>query len=317
MDSRLRGNDKRDPKEYSEFSFLMSAYPKLSFNQQQNLPKLIQASPLPRMFEDSTHQLWKCDTVDGEFMLKVCDSNAVANSTFWQGMSLLFDVQLPEQLGDFKPVYDIVNQNSPLTIPDYTASDSENRNKKQQAFILTKMMQGNMVEPKDVNDEMVKTLAKHISQLHTQQQTIWGKAAQPEFVLNDWSERLQNTLTVLAKKQTIPEELLVEALAEAKAITPDYVVPIMLDLRWDQFLQENKNLITLVDLDAIVFAPRELELVLLEYLLTPEQIMVFASEYPHHIDLSQVRKPYRLLLFLMNVLGETRVHTWMSAPTRF
>ncbi|MFW5451904.1 MAG: hypothetical protein ACKE9I_09910 [Methylophagaceae bacterium] len=290
----------------------MVKYPLLSLAQQQHLPELLQASPLPKMFDDSTHQLWKCDTVEGEFMLKVCDGNAVASSTFWQGMSLLFDVQLPTQLGGFKHVYDLVSQNSPLTIPDYIASDSDNRNKQQRAFILSKMIPGSMVEPEDINDEMVKTLAKHLSQLHAQKETVWGRATAPKFAINDWSDRLQNTLKVLAEKQAIPEELLAEALAEAKTITPDYVVPIMPDLRWDQFLKEDGKLTTLVDLDAIVFAPKELELVLLEYLLTPEQAKVFISEYPHNIDLSQVRKAYRLLLFLMNVLGDQNPVVWMN-----
>lgn len=295
----------------------MTKYPPLSLAQQQSLPELIQANPLPKMFDDSTHQLWQCGTVEGEFMLKVCDSNVVAKSTFWQGMSLLFDVKLPAQLGGFNSVYDLVSQHSPLTIPDYIASNSENSNKKQAAFILTKMLAGSMVEPDDVDDEMVKALAKHISQMHAQQQTIWGRATQPELALDDWPVRLQNTLITLAEQQNIAEQLLAEALSQSQTIKPGFAVPIMLDLRWDQFLQEQGKLSALVDLDAIVFAPRELELVLLEYILTPEQATIFKSEYPYSIDLSQVRQPYRLLLFLMNVLGEKDVGIWMQRECRF
>jgi hypothetical protein len=267
------------------------------------------------MFDDSTHQLWHCDTVEGEFMLKVCDGNAVAKSIFWKGMSLLFDVQLPAQLGEFKHVYDLVSQNSPLTIPDYIASDSEDRNKQQRAFILTRIMPGSMVEPEGVDDTMVIALAKHLSQLHAQKEITWGRVAEPKLALNDWSVRLQSTLTTLAEQQNIPEELLEEALAQAKESTPDYAVPIMPDLRWDQFLQEDGKLSTLVDLDAIVFAPRELELVLLEYLFTPAQAKVFVLEYQHRIDLLHVRIVYRLLLFMMNVLGEKDLERWMMSPT--
>ncbi|PHS24520.1 MAG: hypothetical protein COA83_07925 [Methylophaga sp.] len=293
------------------------SYPYLSATQQQNLPELIQLTPLPKMFDDSTHQLWRCDTVEGEFMLKVCDGNAVANSTFWQGMSLLFDVQLPAQLGEFKGVYDLISQHSPLMIPDHIASDSENSNKQQRAFILTKMLSGSMVEPHDVDDEMMKALAKHISQMHAQQQTTWGRVTQPELALDDWPIRLQNTLITLAVQQDIPGNLLAEALSQAKTIKADFAVPIMLDLRWDQFLQENGKLSALVDLDAIVYAPRELELVLLEYILTPKQAIIFKSEYPYSIDLSQVRQPYRLLLFLMNVLGKKDVGCWMQREYGF
>jgi hypothetical protein len=94
----------------------------------------------------------------------------------------------------------------------------------------------------------------------------------------------------------------------------------MPDLRWDQFLENDGKLSALVDLDAFVFAPRELDFILLEYLLNQQQARVFAQQYQqsHSLpDLSVVRKPYRLLLFLMNVLGEEDIDTWMQAAARF
>jgi hypothetical protein len=92
----------------------------------------------------------------------------------------------------------------------------------------------------------------------------------------------------------------------------------MPDLRWDQFLQQNKQLTALVDLDAFVYGPKELELVLLEYLLNSEQAELFKEHYQRHSelpDLNFVRAPYRLLLFLMNVLGETDLSNWLGEGT--
>lgn len=299
----------------------MVKYPLLSLTQQAGLPELEAVHVLPAQYEDSTHQLWRCKSVDGPLMLKICNGHNIRQSSFWQGMSLLFDVQLPAQLGSFKAVYEIVNENSPLTIPDYIASDSDNRNKKQRAYILTKLMQGSMVSHQNVDDGMVSMLAKHISQLHQARQTAWGKLIQPVFTLNTWAERLQHTIKILAEDKRVPDRLLGEALAQAAEINPDYAVPIMPDLRWDQFLQNNGHLTTLVDLDAFVIAPREFELVLLEYLFTPAQAKVFIAEYQSHfpdaIELSQVRKSYRLLLFLMNILGERDIDAWMAAEKRF
>lgn len=243
-------------------------------------------------------------------MLKVCDSNVITHSPFWQGMSILFDVKLPAQLGDFKRVYDVMSQHGSLIIPDYIASDSENNNTQHPAFILTKMISGNMVEPEEVNDAMVKALAQHLSQLHGDRKTQWGRATQPSFTLDTWSARLQHTITILAQQHTIPEIALEEALIQAQSISPDNAVVIMPDLRWDQFLKKEGKLNTLVDLDAIVYAPKELELVLLEYILTPAQARIFSAEYTYSIDLENVRKPYRLLLFLMNVLGEQDYGVW-------
>ena len=289
----------------------MRMYPKLSFSQQQNLPKLIKATPLPALFEDSTHQLWRCDTADGEMMLKVCNADNVQASSFWQGMALLFDVDLPAQLGEFKTVYDKLSKLSPLIIPDYIASDS--------AFILTRLVSGAMLDTGNINNEMVVKLAQHISALHQCQQASWGSLTNTNLLAEHWSTRLVNTVSQLAKNQSIPEQLLAKAIEQSSNITVENFVPIMPDLRWDQFLQDDGKLSALVDLDAFVFAPRELELVLLEYLLDQQQADLFISHYQqmHTMpDLSKVRTAYRLLLFMMNVLGEQDIDVWMQAPAR-
>lgn len=66
-------------------------YPHLSPHQQQQLPRLIQLNTLPQMYQDSTHQLWDCDTEQG--------------AMFWCGMKSLFGVDLTRQLGEFQVVY--------------------------------------------------------------------------------------------------------------------------------------------------------------------------------------------------------------------
>ncbi|HSI27937.1 MAG TPA: hypothetical protein VK953_01550, partial [Methylophilus sp.] len=75
------------------------------------------------------------------------------------------------------------------------------------------------------------------------------------------------------------------------------------------------NDLALIDLDAFVIAPRALDLVLLEYVLTPAQLAVFKQHYtqthtwPEHTADTHC---YQLLLFLMNVLGETDLAKWMQ-----
>jgi aminoglycoside phosphotransferase (APT) family kinase protein len=92
----------------------------------------------------------------------------------------------------------------------------------------------------------------------------------------------------------------------------------MMDLRWDQMLHQQGQLSAIVDMDAYVIGPPELELILLEYQLSPEQAERFKAIYldvADMPDLSAVRHTYRLLLFLMNSLGETDIQKWMSAPS--
>ncbi len=296
----------------------MAIYPKLTAEQQKKLPTLIKATPVPALFEDSTHQLWQCDTVEGELMLKVCNVDNVQTSSFWQAMTLLFNVDLPQQLGDFCPVYQQLSELSPLVIPNYIAAGSYEGD--ESAFILNKVVAGTMVTTDVVDDDMVVKLAQHISPLHQQQQASWGTLLDANFPARNWSQQLQTTLNTLAENQAIPSPLLAEALSQAALISVDYFVPIMPDLRWDQFLCDEGRLSALVDLDAFVYAPRELELVLLEYILDWQQAALFIAHYQqtHSLpDLSKVRTAYRLLLFMMNVLGEQDIEVWMQSPKRF
>ena len=298
-----------------------SIYPHLSATQQQDLPVLIQASALPVMYDDSTHQLWHCDTIDGQMMLKLCDSHSVQSSSFWQGMTHLFEVELIRHLGQIDAVYKTVTELSPLQIPEYIASGSSEQNERFSAFLLARIVPGIMVEKALVDDIMIITLAEHISRLHQCHQVTWGPIHSSKSTAKQWPQRLQKTLKLLAEKQQLASiEMVSEAIALATDCTSDTFVPVMPDLRWDQFLQQNGSLSALVDLDAFVYGPRELELVLLEYLLNDHQARIFADHYQQvHLlpDLSRVRKSYRLLLFMMNVLGEKDVDAWMQAPTRF
>jgi len=292
------------------------SYPELSAEQQSDLPELLKpASRLPAMFEDSTHELWLCKTVDGPKILKVCNHKSLKNSSFWQGMNGLFNLQFPESLGYMDVAYTLLSKHSPLAIPEPTAYQAS-------VFVLSDFIQGQDVEASFVTAVMVEQLAEHLAALHHVKQKNWGALHQAKFSSQDWSTRLAQTLTGLIKlhPNELPSELVAKALKQALNSQIDDFVPAMIDLRWDQFLHQQGEISAVVDLDAFVFAPRALEFVMLEYLLNDSQAEIFKARYlkDHTMpDLSGVRIAYRLLLFLMNVLGEEDIDVWMASPTRF
>ena len=294
-------------------------YSDLSLQQEKMLPELIKATPLPGRFTDSTHKIWDCETVSGPLMLKVCNSKSVSQSVFWQAMSQLFSVNLPQQLGKFEYVYKALSTLSPLTIPAFYAASSATEN--ENAFIAVSKLPGEALLADAVTEDTVIVLSEHISSLHKQEHTNWGPLIQPEFEPPEWPKRFHASLLNMARARgDIPDAILAEALSLVKNCAAEVFVPMMPDLRWDQFLHQHTKLSALVDLDAFVCAPKELELVLLEYLLDDQQAQIFSRHYQqeHQLpDLLSIRKPYRLLLFLMNVLGEKNLETWMQAPTRF
>lgn len=270
---------------------------------------------MPAQFSDSSHKLWFCETVDGPMVLKLCDQQTIQQSTFWRGMNSLFDISFPASLGNIAEVYQYISNVSPLAIPAFIASQKA-------IFILAKWLPGNDVQTSRITSVTVTSLAKHLGLLHQQQHSHWGCLQQPRFSATEWSLRVKNTVLLLAQQSAfaVDKTLLQKALAQAEHLNESSFVPIMPDLRWDQFLMDQDKLSALVDLDAIVYGPSTLEFVLLEYLLDQTQAESFADEYQCYQlipDLSEVRLVYRLLLFLMNVLGETQLDIWLNYPKRF
>lgn len=265
-------------------------------------------------FADSSHQLWLCDSAMGPLVLKVADKPVIRCSAFWQGINRLFALNFPASLADSVSVQQFLSRHSPLEIPECLSAAN--------GFIVCRQLAGKTLQATAVNTGIIRQLARHIAALHLQTADHWGAIQKPKFSADLWPSRLRQTLSYLAANNdiAIPPVLLGKALKQAADIQPKTFVPVMPDLRWDQFLTEHDKLTALIDLDAFVWAPRELELVLLELLFDKPQAVLFTAEYQKHHDLpdlSMVRTTYRVLLFLMNVLGETDCQKWLAKPAYF
>jgi hypothetical protein len=289
----------------------MLTYPQLTSAEQANLPKLL-AKPIamPSKFDDSTHHIWHCQTADGEMVLKVCNQLAIKQSTFWLGLNHLFNADFPNNLAYIERMHHLLVQKVALPIPQYVASASDR-------FVLTRFLAGHDLKTNQINKAQVVALANHIALLHQYTYKQWGSLHAPMFATQDWGNRLHTTLCYLVTQRglSMTESLIEKILSEAKDIQENIFVAMMLDLRWDQLRSLENGELALIDLDAFVIAPNNLDLVLLQYLLTPKQWLLFKAQYCQvHTwpDYTQQKPCYQLLLFLMNVLGETNLTRWMG-----
>jgi hypothetical protein len=283
-----------------------------------DLPELHSAEAVPAMFEDSTHQIWRCDTADGSMMLKICQHKNLAHSVCWQVIEQLFGYYLPDELGSIDAVQQQLQQHGKLPLPELLACGSQTADAP--AFMLNRFVEGQMLTAERLTDEMISQLASHTASLHAYTSNRWGDVTQPEYDAESWPEALLKTLVRQAGEQGIAEPWLPLVVSQIDLVNPTQFAPIMLDNRWDQYLFEAGQITALVDIDAFVAGPPEIELILLEYQLTQQQADVFARSYQQVLplpDLTDVRLCYRFLLFLMNALGETDLDTWMQHPTHW
>jgi len=270
---------------------------------------------IPCAFSDSTNQLWYA--IENEHkvgVLKLCFKAGVDDSVFWIGMKGVFGLDYPSQMGKYSKVYALIASLSSVAVPKLVACESASE--EYAGFIYSSMLSAQTAHD-EVNEVWVQQLSTHLGGLHQFQQKQFGALFEPEYSAEQWWPNIQNSIQALAELKGM--DVNVQSLVDGLSI-PQNFVPIMPDLRWDQFMGDSTKLTGLVDLDAFVFGAVELEFVILEYLLDEQQAEVFKKAYQQFGGvpaLNACREVYRVLLYFMNILGEESFDAWMQAPTRF
>jgi hypothetical protein len=101
---------------------------------------------------------------------------------------------------------------------------------------------------------------------------------------------------------------------------PESSTFVLVDIDPTQFLSDGNTITGLVDTEAYVVAPRELDFVGLEYVLDEPSAAAFKEGYQTVLELPQlehVRIPYRFLYRLLSVQGNVELETWMNRKILF
>ncbi|MBE0493805.1 MAG: hypothetical protein IBX48_05635 [Thiomicrospira sp.] len=276
------------------------------------LPKIISSHYQPSLYADSTHQLCHLQTEQGNKVLKRLNPNA-HQQAFWRNVQALFGLDLNKHLNHQAWCSTQLAGLTDLAIPqiEWAVNPGESL----QGFVLAAKLNGETGQASWMNQANIDIFARHLKGLHQISYANWGVWQQPQNPLTDWPHKLTQSLK--SWMNPTDHQAWWSGIKQAEAIRIHSAVPTMLDLRWDQFLFEQQQLSALVDLDAFVLAPVELSWVILEYLLDEHQAWWFAQTYGERPDLTPVREAYRLWLFSTNLLGESDLTRWMTAPTRF
>lgn len=276
------------------------------------------------MFDDSSCILWRLDLVKSNRMIfKTAKLQQV--SPFWQMMQSLFGLAIEDGFRQAAFNYSFIQQAQALQIPAIVNQYSN----KSSTNLLMSFIPGQAVKTDQVNQEMVEDLAKYLSGLHANQMSDFGsiklaienQQACSNSITAKWRQKLSQTLNDLTVG--LGSETILQACQnQIDDIKVSHFVPMMMDLRWDQFAQQKGRLTGVFDLDAYVSAPIELDFVILEYLLTPQQLDWFIAEYMRTSQLEvpnieTQREVYRSLFYLVNALGEPDYSKWMSQPKYF
>jgi len=286
---------------------------------------------LPGLYKDSSNQIWEISLESSQDNQEkpselICKTYSKGDlSPFWQGVGMLLDYSLDDAYREAQTNYSYIDNLISLQVPAvFEVLFSPN-----QALLAVEKIPGMVLSSSKVTDDNVNQLAHYLAELHQQTRPTIGQMSFDSSEASDaneveelWKARIVEVLNQLGKDNQPAHKYIAKAIKDIKHLKIEKIVPLMMDLRWDQFSQINGQISGVFDLDAFVNAPVELDFVILEYLLDSDQAWLFRETYQNKLamnipDIELCREIYRVLFYLMNILGEENAQKWMEAPYYF
>jgi hypothetical protein len=270
----------------------------------------------------NANSVWEVDTEAENLIVRLSRLTPTPEGAFWNGLKHLFNSYPYSDMDSLGNLTDFVRLHSELDVPRIELIDTS-MVKLSQKYMIVERLPGSSPVKGKISAAVAGELGSYLGHLHKASFNTWGnfhhsKRYEPSL----WALRLSDTLAFLAcgwfADNSQVQELLPAFQATALRLpAPSALGLIMPDLFWSQFLESDGNLTAVVDIEAMVIGPIELDLLNAEYLLEEPVVPSFVEGYRRHLplpDLQAVRSLYRFLYYLMEVEETYTFDQWMNYP---
>ncbi|QKI88805.1 hypothetical protein [Thiomicrorhabdus xiamenensis] len=287
----------------------------------------VSATLMPALFEDSTHQIWSIAYRDQNLkVLKLCQCDEVENAGFWNAMRALFDVSLIKDYSALAGAYHYFRHFSVFEVPALEAISASQENSVR--WILTQTVHGKDLCTAAVTRDICCQLAAHLGSMHAETgegvSFLAGRLYESELPtgrqldVSQFRHKIDAFLNRHPRIQQLREcysQDFQQIRQQLKCLEWHKIVPMLIDFRWDQLRIGEDGKLYLLDLDAALFAPIEMDWLMLELVLTPQQLEWVMDAYQGVIpQVSQCRELYRALFYAMELLGDQPWSWWKAQP---
>jgi hypothetical protein len=276
---------------------------------------------LDRDYSGFGNDVWIVRTHDEHVVVRV-SARSGAGGAFWSGLGRLFDIDSTD-MDRLHVINEFVNANSGFRSPRVLRTGMiEGR-----AYTVTELMPGRHVDSFD-NLPLAAARAFGRALALSHQRTIphcGSPAARVSYPAAEFHGRAAETIEWLCHEYRAGDKRALAAAAESacklRAIpSPPVASLILTDIGGSQYLWSDDGPTAVVDTEAYAFAPRELELIVLESDNGGSFAEAFRLGYETICpipDLSAVREPYRCLIALLEVNGVVALDDAVRAPVHF
>ena len=272
-------------------------------------------------FEDHGSSVFRVRTTREHVVVRSFRAEHVGGP-FWGGLHTLFGIR-PLETSEVLAVYGLLAKASPIAVPGVLRTGAAGG----RDWLVVELMAGTPLASFDqLSDDGLVDLGRAIATIHRHEfATLGNVSGTLRYEPADFPRRLARFFRAPVDGHPDPTALapLVDTIcaAIAELPPPSRGVPVLVDLFPPQFLHHDGRAVAMVDVDAYVIAPRELDLVCLEYFVDERTAALLARGYREIAPLPRldgVRSVYRYLLFAltMNPMG-LDLDRWVSWPTAF
>ncbi|WP_152656056.1 hypothetical protein [Oceanobacillus sp. CFH 90083] len=273
-------------------------------------------------YEDHASDVWLVKTENQEVVVRSSRMTEEPNNDFWWGCKKLFGID-PRRVFELENVNNTLNNITSIPIPRVLNKG----NCFSREFVVVEKLTGEMVKSFEGKPSTVlQSLGEGLANIHMNRKKYVGNPSGTYKVrLEVFHQHLKHTMAEIVFKFYNEEKEISKKLAEVKdlldkAPIPEYSTFVLVDMDPTQFLSDGKVISGLVDTEAYVIAPRELDFIGLEYVLDEKSAMEFKTGYEKVLelpDLTGVRKPYRYLYRLLSVQGDMNIDEWLGYQELF
>lgn len=273
-------------------------------------------------YEDHASDVFLVQTEDTEIIVRASKMNEEPNNDFWWGCKNLFGIN-PRNVHHLETVHTLLQEHTNLPIPTILEKHVLNGRE----FVVVEKLVGNTVQSFiEQPDSILFSLGKGLAEIHKFKADFIGNpSGKFQVPLDEFQSHILNVSKELVNMFYSDDESIQNAFPTFESQLSSLSVPkestlVLIDMDPTQFLSDGTTITGLIDTEAYAVAPRELDFIGLEYVLTEKEAHAFKSGYETIMSIPQLeeyRQPYRYLYRLLSVQGNVELKKWLSHPSYF
>jgi fructosamine-3-kinase len=282
---------------------------------------IVEIRELSPGYEDHASDVWLVKTENQEVVVRSSRMVAEPNNDFWWGCKRLFGID-PRNVHALESVNNILSEFSTIPIPRVLKKGVSSRE-----YVVVEKLEGQVVNSLIGQPaSLLQSLGEGLANIHQHQRHYIGNPSGTfQIQLEHFHDHLISVMKELVSKFYRNNQKIVNQLDEIIEILKDLPVPdcstfVLVDMDPTQFLSNGTVITGLVDTEAYVIAPRELDFIALEYILDEKGAAAFKKGYEKVMkipDLTNYRLPYRYLYRLLSVQGSADLENWLNQDALF